>query len=94
LTGKGNPPGKLRAGNRNSNEFLKILEEYEAGEGEYLGKLLPVNRNTTGSKGFSENSGLGKGNIRESSRLHEGNIPGLEEFWVSDIPAWIQERYW
>ncbi len=46
MTGKVDPPGKLRAGNRNSNEFLKILEEYEAGEGEYLGKLLPENSNT------------------------------------------------
>jgi hypothetical protein len=38
--------GKFQAGNRYTNELSKILEEFPPGEEEYLGKLLPVNRNT------------------------------------------------
>ncbi len=43
---KGENTGKFQAGNRNTNELSKILEEFPPGEEEYLGKLLSVNRNT------------------------------------------------
>jgi hypothetical protein len=36
----------FRAGKRYTNELSKILEEFPPGEEEYLGKLLPANRNT------------------------------------------------
>jgi hypothetical protein len=46
----------------------------------------------TDSKGFSENSGLGKREYLGKLRLHKGNI--ARKSLVRDITAGSQERNW
>jgi hypothetical protein len=52
---------KLWAGNRYTNKLSKILEEFLAEVEEYPGKLCLGTGTHTDSKGFCENSRLGKG---------------------------------
>ncbi len=63
-------------------KFSKSLEEFRAGKWGLFGKTPGMQTDAqTDSKGFCENSGLGKGNIRENSKLHKGkHILGWEEF--------------
>jgi hypothetical protein len=64
-------PGNLQAGNQNTNEFSQILEEFRAGEGELQ----------TDSKRFCEKFALGKGKIRENSRLGTGTPTSFQRSW-------------
>jgi hypothetical protein len=56
--------GKFQAGNRYTNELSKILEEFPPGEEEYPGKSCLGTGTLTDSKGFCENSSLGKGKLQ------------------------------
>jgi hypothetical protein len=59
----------------------KFLKEFPAGEEEYLGKLLPANRNVTDLKEFCENSGLGKGISGKTSGFIRETYSRIERVW-------------
>ncbi len=61
---KGENTGKFQAGNRYTNELSKILEEFPPGEEEIRENSCLQTGTLTDSKGFCENSSLGKGKLQ------------------------------
>jgi hypothetical protein len=76
--------GKISGWEQVRNRVIKVLERipsWSSGEEEYPGKLLPANSKATDSKGFCENSGLGKGISGKTSGFIRETYSRIERVW-------------